>query len=41
MNRNNLIKLEPGTYEMDVRLELPEGMRTEDEVSVQVKISEK
>lgn len=41
MNRNNLITLEPGTYKMDVRFELPEGMWTEDEVQVQVKISEK
>lgn len=41
MNSNNLIQLKPGTYEMDVRFDLPEGMRTEDEVQIKVKISEK
>ena len=41
MNKHNLIKLKPGTYEMDVRFDLPEGISTEDEIQVQVKISEK
>ena len=41
MNSNNLIKLKPGIYEMNIRFELPEGIRIEDEVQVQVKISEK
>ena len=41
MNNNNLMELKPGTYEMDIRFDLPEGMWTEDEVQVQLKISEK
>lgn len=41
MNDHNLIELNPGTYEMDVRFDLPEGMWIEDDVKVQVKISEK
>lgn len=41
MNEHNLIELDAGTYEMDVHFELPEGMWIDDEVKVQVKISEK
>lgn len=41
MNENNLIELEAGTYEMDVRFELPDGIWIEDDVRLQVKISEK
>ena len=41
MNDNNLMELEDGTYEMDVLFEFPEGVWTEDEVQVQVEISEK
>ena len=41
MNSNNLIKLKPGTYEMDVRFDLPAGVRIEEEIKVEVKISEK
>ncbi len=40
MNNNNLIELEAGTYEMDVRFDLPEGVWIEDEIQVQVQISE-
>lgn len=41
MNDHNLIELKAGTYEMDVRFEVPEGMWIDDEIKVQVKISEK
>ena len=41
MNEHNLLELESGTYEMQVRFELPEGVRIEEEVWIQVKISEK
>ncbi len=41
MNDNNLIELEAGTYEMDVRFDVPEGIWVEDEIQVQVKISKK
>lgn len=41
MNENNLIELQPGTYEMDVRFETPEGTWIKEEISVDVKISVK
>lgn len=41
MNENNLIELEPGTYEMRVRFETPEGVWIQEEVKIPVKISEK
>lgn len=41
MNDNNLIELEAGTYEMELRFDLPEGVWIEDEIQIQVKISEK
>ena len=39
MNEHNMIELEPGIYEMNVKFEMPEGIWTEDEVKVQVEIS--
>lgn len=39
MNDNNLIELQPGTYEMQLRFEIPEGVWINDEVKVPVKIS--
>ena len=41
MNDHNLIELDAGSYEMNVRFELPEGMWVDDDIKVQVKISEK
>lgn len=41
MNDHNLIELDAGSYEMNVRFELPEGMWIDDDIKVQVKISEK
>lgn len=41
MNENNLMDLKPGTYEMDVEFDLPEGVWVKDEVQVKVKITEK
>ena len=41
MNKNNLIELQPGTYEMDLLFEIPEGTWTKEDVSVDVKISER
>lgn len=41
MNDHSLMELEAGTYEMDVRFELPEGVWTEDTIKMQVEISEK
>ena len=39
MNDNNLIELQPGIYEMQIRFETPEGVWIKDEVKVPVKIS--
>ena len=39
MNDNNMIELQPGTYEMPLRFETPEGVWIKDEVKVPVKIS--
>lgn len=41
MNEKNLMDLEPGTYEINVKFELPEGIWVKDEVLVKVKITEK
>ena len=41
MNENNLMDLQPGTYEMNVKFDLPEGMWIRGDVQVQVKISDK
>ena len=41
MNEKNLMDLEPGTYEMDVKFDLPEGIWIKDEILVKVKITEK
>ena len=41
MNDNNLIELEAGIYEMDVKFDLPEGIWLADKVQIQIKISEK
>ena len=38
--RNNITELEPGSYEMPLVLNLPEGIRQEEDVSVQVIISD-
>ena len=38
MNDNNMIELQPGTYEMPLRFETPEGVWIKDEVKVPVKI---
>ena len=40
MARNNITELEPGSYEMPLVLSLPEGIRQEEDVSVQVIISD-
>ena len=40
MARNNITELEPGSYEMPLVLNLPEGIRQEEDVSVQVIISD-
>lgn len=39
MNDNNMIELQPGTYEMQLRFEIPEGVWIKEEVKVPVKIS--
>ena len=39
MNENNLIELQPETYEMRLRFETPEGVWIQDEVKVLVKIT--
>ena len=39
MNDNNMLELQPGTYEMPLRFETPEGVWIKDEVKVPVKIS--
>lgn len=41
MNENNLLELQPGTYEMKVRFETPEGVWIQEEVKVPVEISVK
>ena len=41
MNGNNLIELQPGSYEMQLRFETPEGVWIKEEVKVPVKISAK
>ena len=41
MNENNLLELKPGTYEMRLRFETPEGIWIQEEVKVPVKISVK
>lgn len=41
MNENNLIELQPGSYEMVLRFETPEGVWIKEEVKVPVKISAK
>ena len=40
MARNNITELEPGSYEIPLVLNLPEGIRQEEDVSVQVIISD-
>ena len=39
MNDNNMIELQPGIYEMQLRFEIPEGVWIKEEVKVPVKIS--
>ena len=41
MNDTNLIELRPGTYEMQLRFETPEGIWVEHEVKIPVKVSAK
>ena len=40
MARNNITEFEPGSYEIPLVLNLPEGIRQEEDVSVQVIISD-
>ena len=38
MNEHNMIELEPGIHEMDIQLELPEGVWMEENVQIPVEI---
>ena len=41
MNTNNIMELEEGTYEMELKFDLPQNVWTEDKIRTKIVISKK